>query len=103
MFKDEIICPICGHKAVDKCYIEENMGIVEEYVNCTCCNYSDEFVYGNYTTTFGNYEFNYSHSVLNNDNTYALVIKKLHRAIFMARRNWRKGLRKNYVNYEETK
>ena len=96
MGRYSMTCPICGNDITVEYYPEDSVGIVEEYVNCTRCNYSDEFAYGSYRTSFGRYEFNYGYSLLEDNNAYTLTVKKIHKALFMAHRNWHKGLRKNY-------
>lgn len=92
----ETTCPVCGGKVIVEYYTEDSVGVVEEYGNCTRCNYSTEFAYGSYGVYFGKHEFTYSCSIFDNNNERARLFTKMRRAEFMAKRNWRKGLRKNY-------
>lgn len=93
----ETTCPICGGKVIVEYYTEDSVGVVEEYGNCTRCNYSTEFAYGSYGVYFGKHEFTYSYSIFNNNNERARLFTKMRRAEFMAKRNWRKGLRKHLI------
>lgn len=93
----EITCPICGSKVIVEYYTEDSGGVCEEYGNCTRCNYSTEFAYGSYGVYFGKHEFTYSYSILDNNNERARLFTKMCRAEFMAKRNWRKKLRKYLI------
>ncbi len=93
----EITCPICSSKVIVEYYTEDSVGIVEEYGNCTRCNYSTEFAYGSYGVYFGKHEFTYSYSIFDNNNERARFFTKMRRAEFMTKRNWRKGLRESLI------
>ena len=85
-------CPICGHSLSTQRYFESGIGYVEEYHNCPCCNYSYEYAYGAYRESFGQYDFRWVYSYSHDNPLFARMRKKK----FMARRNWRKGLRDKY-------
>ena len=93
----ETTCPICGGKVIVEYYTEDSVGVVEEYGNCTRCNYSTEFAYGSYGVYFGKHEFTYSYSIFNNNNERARLFTKMRRAEFMEHRNWHKGLRERLI------
>lgn len=93
----EITCPVCDSKVIVEYYTEDSVGIVEEYGNCTHCNYSTQFAYGSYRVSFGKHEFTYSYSIFDNNNERARLFTKMRRAEFMAKRNWRKGLRESLI------
>ena len=48
-----IKCPICGNKAEYMSFYEE-VGKVEEHINCNRCGYYYEYVYGHYYVCIGN-------------------------------------------------
>lgn len=83
------LCPICKTELNVKRY--GSTWIEEEYKYCSCCNYSFEYAYGNYRESFGGYEFIWHYTDMFNP----AYDKKYKKALFMARRNWHKGIRKN--------
>lgn len=84
------LCPICKNELNVKCYYGD-IWIEEEHKDCPCCNYSYEYAYGSYKESFGRYEFIWHYTDIFNP----AYDKKYKRALFMARRNWHKGIRKN--------
>ena len=86
-------CPICRNKAEYMSFYEE-VGKVEEHINCNRCGYYYEYVYGHYYVCIGNKEFTWSYTTHYNRCAFSKLCKKMERAEFMARRNWKKGIRK---------
>lgn len=84
------LCPICKTELNVKCYYGD-IYIEEEHKYCHCCNYSYEYAYGSYRESFGKYEFMWHYTNISNH----AYNKKYKEALFMARRNWRKGMRRN--------
>lgn len=93
-----ITCPICGNPGPDtESFYESGIGVVEEFVRCTQCNYVDESCYGRYHVGFGKYNYYWGYNTYDSNPTgYLRFCKKLHRQMFMAHRNWKKGIRKTY-------
>jgi hypothetical protein len=89
-------CYICGHELRHEQYTEFGIGVVEEYNNCSNCNYSYAYAYGNYQEIFGHNVFDWSYHLYDNTNKEHNFFKKLNKAKFMSRRNWRKGLKHKY-------
>ena len=87
-------CPICNHRAN---YSSSNgpMGIEEEYVNCSTCGYRSEFAYGGYIEVVGSKWFVWSYTISSNE--FALVNRRISRARFMAKRNWKKFRRRTFA------
>lgn len=85
-------CPICGNSLSTERYFESGIGYVEEYEDCICCNYSYEFAYGAYRESFGQYIFCWSYSCPCD----SPLFKRMKKKKFMAKRNWRKGLKDKY-------
>ena len=90
----ECNCPICGHKIKPEIYFENGIGIVEETLDCDYCNYRYFFAYGTYQESFGNHDFIWGYTLFDDNNKTHRFFKKINRARFMERRNYRKGLRK---------
>ena len=86
-------CPICGNKLKHIDFYESYM-LVEEHEDCSNCGYSYCFSYGQYELSFGKYVFYWSHGT--SFNKYVRLQRKIHNAIFMSRRNFRKGCRRNF-------
>lgn len=82
--ESNITCPICGNQAKHTIFSSE-ICLEEEYITCEYCGYLYEFAYGNYREILGNkcYCWNYR------SNSHK-VNKKLKKAIFNARRRWKK-------------
>lgn len=78
-------CPICNNQAKWD-YYSENFGTVEEHIDCPDCGYYYEFVYGYYMKYVKGEEFTWSYSTKCSDP----IFKRIKRATFMARRNWKK-------------
>lgn len=85
-------CPICGNELRYNYWSDDCYGVVESYEDCTNCNYSKGFAYGDYSLVFANKEFYYSYR--ENNTKYFKNIKK---CLFMARRNYKKFGRKKYI------
>lgn len=86
-------CPICNNQTEHE-YDVESVGTVEEYIRCNHCGYYYEFAYGAYGEYIGNKEFVWSYTIYNDNCAFRRLMKKINRAKFMARRNWKKGIRK---------
>ena len=84
----EDCCPICGCGNTTVVYLDPTNDIGEVTYSCIRCGYVDEFAYGYYKTIVGNKEFAYS--CYDSNSKQERIKKKIHRAIFMARRNYRK-------------
>ena len=87
-------CPICGNPNMVCSRYVDDISLVEETKKCPKCGYYYEFSYGNYQESFGKYYFSWHYTLYNNRNLYMLWGRKIHRAKFMTRRNYRKGYRK---------
>lgn len=87
----KITCPICHNKAEYTSFAED-IGIVEEYTRCPVCGYRDEMAYGYYLVVVGNKTFSWSYRL--EGNNCIRLFKKLNRAKFAARRNWKKFRKK---------
>lgn len=86
-------CPICNNQAEHEYYIE-SVGTVEEHIRCNHCGYCYEFTYGAYREYIGDKEFVWSYTIYNDNCACRRLMKKISRTEFMARRNWKKGIRK---------
>lgn len=86
-------CPICHNEAYYE-YYDESVGTVEEYICCNRCGYYYEFAYGAYREYIGSKEFVWYYTIYNDINAFRRLCKKMQRAEFMARRNWKKGIGK---------
>ena len=86
-------CPICNNQAEYE-YYDESVGTVEEHINCNYCGYYYDFAYGAYREHIRNKEFVWSYTIYDNNCAFRRLMKKINRAKFMARRNWKKGIRK---------
>ena len=92
-------CPICGYDDIGNVVYNDERGVVEEYIHCSQCNYYYESTYGHYVEYFAGHEFAQSYKTKGNE--LANLSRKMKRAQFMARRNWRKGLRDKFkVTYD---
>lgn len=89
--KNKIMCPICHHKANHEIYYCE-IGLEEEYTSCPVCGFRQEFTYGGELVIVGNKWFNWNYT-LNGAKLYRLL-RKIRKAKFMARRNWKKFRKK---------
>ncbi len=88
-----IKCPVCGHSAKHE-YYYESVGTVEEYIHCVHCGYVYEFSYGSYLEFVNGKEFIWGYTLYKNNTQMCRLFKKIDREMFMARRNWRKGITK---------
>lgn len=79
------LCPICRHKLKHTVWYGEAW-IEEEYNSCSNCGYSEEFMYGNYAVYVQGKEFFYTYGTPTCDP----VFRHIQKAIFAARRNWKK-------------
>ena len=87
-------CPICGSKFIhDEYWIEFNR--CEEYDKCPKCTYEEDFEYGHYCIAFHKHEFIWSYYTSWNE--LRRIQKKLDKALFMAKRNYKKGLKSKYL------
>ena len=86
-------CPICNNQAEHIDYYDGYYK-VEEHIRCNHCGYFYDFAYGNYREHIGNKEFEWSHWLYNDQCAFSRLSKKMVRAEFMARRNWKKGIKK---------
>jgi hypothetical protein len=86
-----IQCPICNHKAEFTIYPCE-YGNEEEYILCNNCGYSYEFAYGGYRIYVGRKCFIWNYTI--NPNKYKQLMKKISKAEFTAKRNWKKHKKK---------
>ena len=91
MMENKITCPICHHKANHKIYSSE-ICLEEEYTNCPTCGFRREFAYGGELIIVGNEWFSWNYT-LNGDKLYRLL-RKIRKAKFIARRNWKKFRKK---------
>lgn len=97
-------CPICGNNnpSCTSYYDYDIHCTVEEYIECDICNYYYEYAYGHYIEYFCSNEFAWSYMTKGNE--LDKLMRKMKRSTFMARRNWRKGLRKKFkVAYKDLK
>ncbi len=84
-------CPVCGEIIEVENY-SSSWGTEEEYILCPRCNYAEAFVYGNLNIAVGNKLFYRYHS---DDRNYInLMNRRCSKALFMARRNWKKHHKK---------
>ena len=84
-------CPICGSKTNFESYFE-NIGTIEKYIHCPVCNYRFQFCYGAYFEEIGNKYFIYFwyDNIFNNPRLF----KKINKAMFIARKRWKKHKKK---------
>ena len=82
-----IACPICHNQAEYRVYNEE-FGTVEEYIICDVCGYQFDFAYGGYRELVGRKEFVWNYTLVGDE--WKCLMKKISKAKFMARRNWKK-------------
>lgn len=78
-------CPICNSKTKSE-YSIGPYGVEEEYINCPICGYGYQFCYGNYLLYIGNKTFIWDYR----RRLGGPLDKRIKRAYFMARRNWKK-------------
>lgn len=93
-----IKCPICNHKTKYTIY-SGSYGAEEEYIICNNCGYSYEFAYGAYRIYVGRKRFIWNYTI--SSNKYNQLIKKISKAEFMAKRNWKKYKKKTGVYRDE--
>ena len=86
-------CPICNNEVKYE-YYNESVGTVEEHINCNHCGYYYDFAYGAYREHIGNKEFVWGYTIYDDNCACRRLMKKISRTEFMARRNWKKGIRK---------
>lgn len=86
-------CPVCGNK-VDWENYSSSWDTEEEYISCPVCGYHYQFAYGNYFEEVGNKWFVWSYTM--NPKTYPRLFKKMKKAMFMARRCWKKHKKGTY-------
>ena len=89
--ENKIMCPICHHQAKYESYLGP-YGLEEEYTNCTICGFRKDFAYGGYFENVGNNYFIWNYTLVGNK--WLKLMKKISRAEFMARRNWKKFRKK---------
>lgn len=89
--ENKIMCPICHHQANHEIYSCE-ICLEEEYTNCPVCGFRQEFAYGGELVIVGNKWFSWNYT-LNGAKLYRLL-RKIRKAKFMARRNWKKFRKK---------
>ena len=82
-------CPICRSEPICEHWGCE-WGTEEEHIRCTNCGYYYEFLYGHSYAYIKGKEFTWSYHTKRTDP----VFKRMKRAQFMARRNWKKFKRK---------
>ena len=80
-----ISCPICRKPASYEWY-SENMELCESYLVCSHCGFSKEFAYGSYRMYVHGKEFIWWYKTPHD----SPIFKRIKRAKFMARRNWKK-------------
>ena len=80
-------CPICNNVADWENY-SSSWGTEEEYITCPICGYRYQFFYGNYFEEIGNKWFVWDYTM--NPKTHPRLFKKMKKAMFMARRRWKK-------------
>lgn len=86
-----IHCPICNN-IVKYDYYTEPFGIVEEQIACPHCGYYYQFAYGNYIECVKGKVFMWDYTI-----PYIHpIFKRIKRATFMAKRNWKK-FKKSYL------
>ncbi len=95
-----IKCPVCGNSAKRE-YYDEVVGTVEEYIQCDHCGYAYGFAYGNYVKFVNNKEFVWNYSLYKNYAQMRRLFKKISKEMFMARRNWRKGITKRKIKRKD--
>ena len=86
-------CPVCGNK-VDRENYSSSWDTEEEYISCPVCGYRYQFAYGNYFEEVGNKWFVWNYTM--NPKTYPRLFKKMKKAMFMARRRWKKHKKGTY-------
>lgn len=80
-------CPVCDHQAEQEIWSSE-WGIEEAYITCPVCGYRYQFAYGAHFEEIGNKWFIWGHNT--NQNARLKLFKKMKKAMFMARRRWKK-------------
>ena len=91
--ENKTMCPICHHQAKYASY-SGPYGLEEEYTYCPTCGFREEFAYGGYFKEVGNKYFIWDYTFMSNHNKWLKLIKKISKAEFMARRNWKKFKKK---------
>lgn len=81
----KITCPICNNQAKWEYYLSP-WGLEEEKIDCPHCGYYYQFAYGNYMECVKGEEFVWNYTI----HYPHPIFKRIKRAMFMARRNWKK-------------
>lgn len=89
--KGYIKCPVCKNK-IEYIYYVGPFGTEEIHINCSYCNYFEDYLYGGTIILINNKE--YVESYNDSSNYKSLINKKLRKKLFMARRNWKKFRKK---------
>ena len=91
----KIKCPICN-KEINITYYSGPYGTEEEYINCDRCNYDYEFAYGHHKEMVHNklFVWDYMDYCLPE---WSAFNKKINKAIFKAKRNWKKHRKPNKI------
>lgn len=87
-------CPICNNNIFWDIYTGP-LGTEEEYINCPFCKYRYEFIYGGNLLVVGNKYFIWGHYTNRKNNPR--LFKKMDKALFMARRRWKKHKKGTYA------
>lgn len=82
---ETVNCPVCNSKIWDDFYTGP-FGIEEEHIDCPICGYSYQFCYGSYLLYIGNKTFIWDYR----RRLGGPLDKRIKRAHFMAKRNWKK-------------
>lgn len=96
MSKYLTICPIC-RCVTERDILSGPLGLEEEHIHCVNCNYTEIYEYGYSDVAVGNKVFSWDYRL--RGPKYAQLMKKLERAKFMARRNWKKFKRQTCVKF----
>lgn len=97
MSKFLTICPICQN-VIERDVLSGPLGVEEEHIHCIHCNYTESFEYGYSGIEVGNRWFSWNYML--RGPKYAQLMKKISRAKFMARRNWKKFKKITYIREE---
>lgn len=88
---DTICCPICNSK-IKREHWSGPMGLEEEYIDCDTCGYHYKSYYGYYNEIAGNKCFYYTY--LTPLSQMICIRKRINKALYKAKRNWRKHKKK---------
>lgn len=78
-------CLICGHNA-KRTYYDDEIGILEEEIDCPTCGFYRLFAYGSYLEIVKDKYFIWGYSTSSD----APVFRRMRKAEFMAKRRWKK-------------